>query len=101
MEFGVNSISYLFHPRNANGRLLIYHQGHGGDFFLGLDTIHFFLRHGYTVAAFAMPLLGMNGRPAVETLNGIVTFPQHGGLGSSSPMSSHQCGFSSSRLPSS
>ena len=80
MEFGVNSIIYLFHPRSPNGRLLIYHQGHGGDFFRGVDTIHFFLRHGYAVAAFAMPLLGMNGQPAVETPNGTITLQEHGDL---------------------
>ena len=81
MEFGVNSIIYLFHPRNSNGRLLIYHQGHAGDFFHGVDTIHFFLRHGYAVAAFAMPLVGMNGQPAVETPIGIITFDDHSDFG--------------------
>ena len=80
MEFGVNSIIYLFHPRSPNGRLLIYHAGHNQDFFAGRDTIHFFLRHGYAVAAFAMPLLGMNGQPAVETPNGSITLQEHGDL---------------------
>ncbi len=80
MEFGVNSIIYLFHPRSPNGRLLIYHQGHGGDFFLGRDTIHFFLRHGYAVAAFAMPLLSMNVQPTIETLAGSITLQEHGDL---------------------
>ena len=78
MEFGVNSVIYLFHPRNSNGRLLIYHQGHGGDFFLGVNTTRFFLRHGYTVAAFSMPLLGMNGQPTIETPAGSVTLQEHG-----------------------
>ena len=76
----MNSIIYLFHPRSPNGRLLIYHQGHGGDFFLGRDTIHFFLRHGYAVAAFAMPLLGMNSQPTIETLAGSITLQEHGDL---------------------
>ena len=77
MEFGARSIIYLFHPHSSNGRLLIYHQGHSGDFFLGLDTIHFFLQHGYAVAAFAMPLLGMNGQLAIETPDGNITFRRH------------------------
>ena len=77
MEFGVNSIIYLFHPRNSNGRLLIYHQGHGGDFFRGVETIHFFLQHGYAVAAFSMPLLGMNGQATIETPDGNITLRSH------------------------
>ena len=80
MEFGVNSIIYLFHPRNSNGRLLVYHQGHDGDFFLGINTIQFFLQHGYAVAAFAMPLLGMNSQPAIQTSEGSVTLWGHGHL---------------------
>ena len=70
MEFGARSIIYLFHPRSSNGQLLIYHQGHGGDFFRGVDTIRFFLRHGYAVAAFAMPLLGMNGNRLLRPRTG-------------------------------
>ena len=78
MEFGAKSIIDLFHPRNSNGRLLIYHQGHGGDFFKGIDTIQFFLRHGYAVAGFAMPLLGMNGPLVIETRDGSITLRNHG-----------------------
>ena len=80
MEFGARSIIYLFHPRSSNGRLLIYHQGHGGDFFRGVDTIRFFLRHGYAVAAFAMPLLGMNGQLVIETPDGSITLRKHSDL---------------------
>ncbi len=78
MEFGVNSVIYLFRPHDANGQLLIYHQGHDGGFLLGLDTIHFFVQHGYVVAAFAMPLLGMNGRPSFKIPDGTLALPQHG-----------------------
>ena len=77
MEFGVQSVIYLFHPRSSNSRLLIYHQGHGGDFILGVDTIQFFLQHGYTVAAFTMPLLGMNGPLVFETPDGNITLREH------------------------
>ena len=80
MEFGARSIIYLFHPRSSNGQLLIYHQGHGGDFFRGVNTIRFFLRHGYAVAAFAMPLLGMNGQLVIETPDGSITLRQHNDL---------------------
>ena len=82
MEFGAQSIIYLFHPRSSNSRLLIYHQGHGGGFILGVDTIQFFVRHGYTVAAFSMPMLGMNGPLVIETPDGSITLRKHPDLGS-------------------
>ncbi len=80
MEFGARSIIHLFHPRSSNGRLLIYHQGHGGDFFRGIDTIRFFLQHGYAVAGFAMPLQGLNGQLVIETPDGSITLRQHNDL---------------------
>ena len=66
MEFGINSISYLFLPEQSNEKLILYHQGHGGDFLLGKDTIQFFLDRNFTVLAMSMPLLGMNNQPVVE-----------------------------------
>jgi len=66
MEYAVNSVIYVFRPQVSNQRLLIYHQGHLGDFVLGVETIRFFLQQGYTVAALTMPLRGMNSRPSVE-----------------------------------
>ena len=66
MAYGVNSIIYLFHPERGNRKLMIYHQGHRGGFLLGKETIAYFLGKGYSVAAFAMPLLGRNNRPVVE-----------------------------------
>lgn len=69
MEYGVNSVAYLFLAEKSNHRLMIYHQGHDGDFFNGGKTIQFFLNHGFSVVAFAMPLLGMNEQPIVEVTN--------------------------------
>jgi len=66
MEYGINSVSYLFIPEQSNKKLILYHQGHGGDFLLGKDTIQFFLDRNFTVLAMAMPLLGMNNQPVVE-----------------------------------
>jgi hypothetical protein len=66
MENNINSISYLFIPESSNNKLIIYHQGHGGDFYKGKETIQFFLKQDYTVLAFSMPLLGMNDQPIVE-----------------------------------
>ena len=66
MEYGINSISYLFIPEQSNEKLILYHQGHGGDFILGKKTIEFFLDRNFTVLAFTMPLVGMNNQPVVE-----------------------------------
>lgn len=69
MEYGVNSISYLFLADNGNNKLVIYHQGHDGDFKLGKNTIKYFLESGYSVLAFSMPLVGMNNQPIVSLPN--------------------------------
>ncbi|NDF47726.1 MAG: hypothetical protein EB158_05970 [Nitrosopumilaceae archaeon] len=67
MDYGVNSISYMFVPKESNNKVVVYHQGHDGDFYAGKDTIEYFLKNKYTVIAFSMPLLGMNSQPVVET----------------------------------
>jgi len=71
MEYGINSIAYLFIPElNNNNHLIIYHEGHSGNGFdSGKKTIQFFLEKGYTVMAFSMPLTGMNSQPIVDLPN--------------------------------
>ena len=66
MKHEINSISYLFIPEVSNEKLILYHQGHGGDFILGQETIQFFLNRDFTVLASTMPLVGMNNQPIVE-----------------------------------
>ncbi|MCV0366650.1 MAG: hypothetical protein K5798_05245 [Nitrosopumilus sp.] len=78
MDYGVNSISYLFIPESSNNKLIIYHQGHAGDFYKGKETIQFFLEHDYTVMAFSMPLLGMNDQPVIIVPNiGTIKLTSH------------------------
>jgi len=78
MEYDVNSISYLFIPESSNDKLIIYHQGHSGDFYNGKDTIQFFLDKNYSVLAFSMPLLGMNDQPIVQIPNiGTIKLTSH------------------------
>ena len=78
MEDGVNSIAYLFHATENNNQLIIYHQGHRGDFFEGKETIQFFLENNYSVLAFSMPLLGMNSQPTIEhPQNGKIKLQSH------------------------
>jgi len=70
MEFGIKSYAYRFLPIKANNKLIIYHQGHSGDFFYGKDSISYFLSKGYEVIAFSMPLIGTkNSRPTIYIKN--------------------------------
>jgi hypothetical protein len=66
MDYGIESHVYHFIPETPNGQVILYHQGHHGDFFLGKDVIHELLDHGYAVVGFSMPLLGPNNQPTVE-----------------------------------
>jgi hypothetical protein len=65
MNYELNSTIYHFIPKKANNKLVIYHQGHRGDFVKGINTIGAFLDKGYSVMGFSMPLLGMNNKPLV------------------------------------
>jgi hypothetical protein len=69
MDYGINSKSYLFSPSNSNNKLVIYHQGHGGDFVLGKNTIQYFLDNNYSVLTFSMPLIQPNNQPVVNLEN--------------------------------
>jgi len=69
MKNNVQSISYFFTPENPNNRLIIYHQGHAGDFILGKETIQYFLDNNYSVLAFSMPLTGLNNQPIIDDPN--------------------------------
>jgi hypothetical protein len=66
MEWGVTSTAYHFVPAQANGKLLIYHGGHDGDFVIAKDLIAYFLRNQFAVVALSMPLEAPNNRPVVE-----------------------------------
>ncbi len=60
LDFGLESHVYLFVPEEASDQTVIYHQGHVGDFYSGKATIATLIANGVTVAAFSMPLLGLN-----------------------------------------
>ena len=65
-RLNLKSNSYLFLPEKSNNKLIIYHQGHAGGFVLGKDTISDFLKEGYSVLAFSMPLVGDNNQPIAD-----------------------------------
>jgi len=78
MKNDVNSIVYLFHAEQSNDELIIYHQGHSGGFINGKSTINYFLKNGYSVMAFSMPLMGMNNQPIINIENlGSIKFFDH------------------------
>ena len=66
MEYDMESIIYLYEPESKNGNLVIYHEGHNGDWDRETKTIQHFLSKGYVVLAAAMPLLGFNANPIVD-----------------------------------
>ena len=78
MDYGINSIAYLFLSENSNNKLVIYHQGHDGDFISGKDSITLLINEGYSVLALSMPLLGMNNQPIIDLNNfGKIKFTNH------------------------
>jgi hypothetical protein len=66
MDCGLESVIYHFIPKTPINKLIIYHQGHRGDFTLGIDTIRAFIDKGCAVMGISMPLLGMNNQPVVN-----------------------------------
>ena len=70
MEWQLASTVYHFIPTQGNNKLLIYHGGHDGDFIVAKELIDFFLKNGFSVMAFSMPLETPNNRPVVD-LEGI------------------------------
>lgn len=80
MDYGIESIAYLFHAQSDNGQntLIIYHEGHVNDFMEHEAVLNHFLSDGYAVLAFSMPLFGENGQPTIDTERfGTVTLATH------------------------
>ena len=75
MNYGMNSISYLFLAKNTNDKLIIFHQGHNAISLNGFDNHSFdqdisliqnFLDDDYSVLIFSMPGKGMNNEPIIK-----------------------------------
>lgn len=65
LKNGIYSVFYHFIPLNHNGDLIIYHQGHTGSFTredLGKTAIEEFIKEGFAVMAFSMPLIGTENK---------------------------------------
>ena len=57
---GVDSHAYYFLPKKSNNKLIIFHQGHGGNFNISKETLNYFNKKGYHLIAYQMPLIGTN-----------------------------------------
>lgn len=66
MEFGLESRIYHFIPVKPRNHLVLYHEGHEGDFYNSREQIRKLLDNGYPVLAFSMPLLGPNNQPILQ-----------------------------------
>jgi pimeloyl-ACP methyl ester carboxylesterase len=80
MPYGLTSISYAFLPEHWNHHLVLWHSGHEEDFLQDQDVIQFFLARGYAVAAFDLPLYGLNSRPALVVREVLHPLPTHSQL---------------------
>lgn len=69
MNFGATAIAYHFWPSHHNGKFVFYHQGHYGHFRLGKPVIQGFLKSGYSVIAFSLPMRGLNLGPDPDIPN--------------------------------
>jgi hypothetical protein len=70
MDYGINSVVYYFNPVRSNGQLILFNEGHDGDFIYHKKFLATLLAQGFHVAALAMPLMGMNSQPVLN-LQGI------------------------------
>jgi hypothetical protein len=94
MEFGLQSHAYHFLPKAPRNGLVVYHEGHLGDFSLSKDQIRLLLGEGYAVAALCMPLVGLNNQPTVELpRHGFLKLTLHDQLKFLAPQSGHPVKF--------
>lgn len=90
MDFGLESRIYHFVPATPNNKVVLYHEGHAGDFHDSKPQIQRLLDEGYSVLGFSMPLLGLNNQPTVDLPRlGRVRLMEHGQLQFLSPAHGH------------
>jgi hypothetical protein len=78
MEYGFNSIAYLFYPISTSKKLLIYHQGHSAEPDHDKRVISYFLERGHHVLFLRMPLFDGNNQPHIHLEKvGLVKFQTH------------------------
>lgn len=81
MDYNIISNGYLFLPKNSNDNIIIYHEGHAGDFIHGKQYIEFFISKNNPVFALSMPLSTFNNQPIIDLENfGKIKFFSHNQL---------------------
>ncbi len=94
MEYGLESHIYHFNPLQPKDHIVLYHQGHRGDFIESKEQIRTLLEQGYPVVAFCMPLLGLNNQPTVYLERfGYLKMVKHDHLKMLNPRSGHPVKF--------
>lgn len=63
-KYNINSEGYIFHPKEPNNEMVLFHEGHGADFIYDQAAIKEWVKNGYTVYAMCMPMQGRNLPPA-------------------------------------
>ena len=90
MEYGLESHVYHFIPKTPNNKVVLYHEGHGNDFYKSKVQIRKLLDAGYSVAAFSMLLAGLNNQPVVLIpRQGILKLTSHDHMKFLSPLNGH------------
>jgi hypothetical protein len=78
MENGITSLVRRHEPTSPNGRLVLYHAGHGGYGAPDEMVVNDLVAGGDTVLVFEMPLIGVNAAPIhLDLPNGPVTLTRH------------------------
>jgi hypothetical protein len=80
--FSLGFVARAYHlvPRQGNGRVVLYHEGHEGSFTDdGRDTVAALLAAGFAVLAFDMPMRGINSWPDSTDVPGLGPVPFGGG----------------------
>lgn len=90
MDFGLESHVYHFIPKVPTRHVVLYHEGHDGDFYNSREQIKRLLEDGYAVVAFCMPLMGLNNQPTIEgKRSGKLKLTSHNQMAYLTPKSGH------------
>lgn len=64
MDFGLEAVAYHYIPAEANGKLVIWHEGHYD--FVHYEYVQQFIEQGYAVLTYCMPQFCENTHPLVS-----------------------------------
>jgi dienelactone hydrolase len=89
MDFGLESRAIHFAPRDGNGEVVLFHEGHT-DAFRRQSEIRQLLERGYAVVYLTMPLLPPNPQPTIALPSGeVIRLERHQQLAFLAPDRGH------------